>query len=734
MSKAGVAAALAVAAIVVPCGSAGADHNTIERISTGPIGGNGTVSATFRGASADGTRAVFQTSEKLVAADTDSATDVYERAGGVTSLVSTGPAGGNGAFSATYAGLSATGARVVFRTAEPLVATDSDEAVDLYERAAGVTTLISTGSSGGNADFNAIFNAISEDGSRVFFSSDERLISADNDNESDIYQRTGGATTLVSTGPADANLGVPATFAGMSRDGTRVFFHSDEPLTSSDFDNTQDVYERTGTTTTHVSIGPAGGNGNEDFDYDAAFEGASADGTRVWLYTDEVLTADDTDVAGDVYQRAGGTLVRLSTGPAGGNGAQHAFFGGASDDGTRVFFDTQESLTAGDTDAATDVYERTGGTTTLVSTGPAGGNGAFFSSFQAVSSDGARVIFHTAEPLVPGDSDSHQDVYRREAGVTTLVSTGPAGGNGAFAATFKGASRDAWRVFFETSEHLVAAAGGTFPDLYERAQSGTTLLSTGPTGGAGNFFAFFAFASADGTRVFFETAEALGSGDADSSQDTYMASSAPGFVRPRVATSLRLSLVPAAVACTAPNRTHGPGLAFPSCSPPAQASPHLTVGTPDANGAVANSSGSVRLQALPGVAATPADEADVRIVVAMTDVRRRTAGFPDYTGQLRLDFELRITDRSGGSTPADLATVADLPFPVTVPCTATGLPDEGSTCGITTTADAVAPGSVTELKRTIWEAGRIAIWDGGADGLAATAGNSVFATQGVFVP
>src|SRR4051812_5370581 len=44
----------------------------------------------------DGSHAFFVTDESLVASDTDGLADVYERYNGVTSLVSTGPSGGNG--------------------------------------------------------------------------------------------------------------------------------------------------------------------------------------------------------------------------------------------------------------------------------------------------------------------------------------------------------------------------------------------------------------------------------------------------------------------------------------------------------------------------------------------------------------------------------------------------------------------------------------------------------------
>ena len=67
-----------------------------------------------------------------------------------------------------------------------------------------------------------------------------------------------------------------------------------------------------------------------------------------------------------------------------------------------------------------------------------------------------------------------------------------------------------------------------------------------------------------------------------------------GYPRPKGATPLRVPFVPAFKACAAPgNRTHGSPLAFPSCAPPVQESNYLTVGTPDANGAAANSVGSL---------------------------------------------------------------------------------------------------------------------------------------------
>jgi hypothetical protein len=46
----------------------------------------------------------------------------------------------------------------------------------------------------------------------------------------------------------------------------------------------------------------------------------------------------------------------------------------------------------------------------------------------------------------------------------------------------------------------------------------------------------------------------------------------------------------------------------------------------------------------------------------------------------------------------------------------------------------VAPGVIREGDRAIWQLGRMEVWDGGPDGDVDTADNSLFATQGLFVP
>jgi hypothetical protein len=720
-AAAGLLVTLALAA------GAWASHDSIDLVSTGPAGGNGAATAAYAGTSEDGGRVYFQTIESLVAADTDSRTDVYERSGTTTTLISTGPTGGNGTFNAFFAGVSADGARVFFGTSERLVAGDNDSQSDVYERAGGSTTLLSTGPGGGNGAQSAFFDGASDDGARVFFHTNEKLVAGDTDSQADVYQRAAGTTTLLSTGPAGGNGLFPALFDGSSADGTHVYFDTDETLAPGDSDTSQDVYERFGATTTLMSTGPGGGNGAAP----AYFDAVSRDGARVLLSTDEALVGTDTDAQFDVYERSSSTTTLVSTGPSGGNGASDALFTGISNDGGKVFFQTDEQLVSGDSDAQVDVYERSAGTTVLVSTG---GNGAFDATFAGTSADGGHVFFETEEALTAGDTDAQVDVYERAGGTTTLVSTGPAGGNGPFDATFAGTSADGLHAFMSTGEPLVAADSDASLDVYEREPGATTLLSTGPAGGNGAFDAQYAGQSVDGGAVFLSTSEQLASPDADSSADIYAARASAGYARPKGATPMYASLVPAYEQCTAPDRTHGPPLVFGSCSAPAQTSDQLTVGTFDANGYPAGSVGFVRLSVQPGDPATAGDQADVGVTLSITDVRRSADG-SDYTGEIEAySNAVRMTDRGSGSSGSEPATVSDFAFSgMTAPCTATA-GTIGATCSVSTSFDAITPGSIVEGRRAVWQLSDLLVADGGPDGDTATPGNSVFARQGIFVP
>jgi hypothetical protein len=414
-------------------------------LAAGPASGS---AANFEGASTDGTAAFFETTDSLVAADTDTAGDVYERSGGVTRLASRGPVNGNGDFPADFEADSASGSKVFFSTDERLVNGDTDSQRDIYERdlGTGTTTLVSTGPDGGNGAFGVFFDGISNDGSCAAFDTDESLVAGDSDgNHHDLYENCNGTTSWISQGDGtSANQAFDAFTEGnfrddstnqsfISNDGNRVFFETDEKLVAADTDASQDVYVRSGGTTSLVSIGPNGGNNA----FDAALVGTSDDGTRAFFVTQESLISGaggDGDTNLDIYERNGTTTSLISTGPDDDNTTDaDAIFEQASADGTKVAFDTADKLLSTDTDGKRDVYERSGTTTTQVSVGPNSTNGAFDAFSEAASSDLSRIFFSTFEPFASGDTDTSEDVYERVPATTTTeqVSVGPNGFNGA---------------------------------------------------------------------------------------------------------------------------------------------------------------------------------------------------------------------------------------------------------------------------------------------------------------
>ena len=209
------------------------------------------------------------------------------------------------------------------------------------------------------------------------------------------------------------------------------------------------------------------------------------------------------------------------------------------------------------------------------------------------------------------------------------------------------------------------------------------------------------------------------------------------YARPKGATPMRVSLVPAYEQCSSSaNSVHGGSISSNSCVPPTPESSYLTVGTADFNGVATNSEGSVIFRT------KITSPEDLLISVSYTDVRcAGTSGgcssgaLSDYTGNLRLTSAFRITDKQNGGIGS--GTVTDLPVQFNVPCATTPATSIGSTCSIATSMNTLfGATAITDTKRAIWQQTELVkLYDGGADGVASTQGdNTLFATGGLFIP
>lgn len=485
------------------------DAYVTREVSLGPTGGNDAYPAQFEGSNDLGDLVFFSTEERLVAADTDRSIDVYARdlEDGLTTLVTRGSSGcepscGNKAFAATFSDVDSDGEVVFFETKEQLVATDTDSFTDLYARdlSAEETAIVSAGAAGclpgcGNGNFEVSRRGISADGSFAYFITAESLSGADGDSAFDIYARDleSGITSLVSAGACAGcgNGGAVPIFNGSSADGTRVFFSSEEKLADADTDKATDVYAR------DLPAGPTILISGGAEDVTASFSAASADGAHVFLTSAEELLDEDDDTANDVYEWTGGGLELVTSAPC--TSLCGANFEAVSEDSTRVVFSTAAALLpAEDEDTSVDIYrQEVGGALDLVSRGgpgcPSCWNGEYDARFNEASADASRVVFTTAEPILPADNDNlveEDDIYLRdiEAGTSSLITIAPsycplkAGNCGA---TYVGASEDGNHVFFRTVERFTLEDGDNEADVYERflgdepSEEVTRLVSTG---------------------------------------------------------------------------------------------------------------------------------------------------------------------------------------------------------------------------------------------------------------
>ena len=199
--------------------------------------------------------------------------------------------------------------------------------------------------------------------------------------------------------------------------------------------------------------------------------------------------------------------------------------------------------------------------------------------------------------------------------------------------------------------------------------------------------------------------------------------------RPKGATPLRASLVPAYNQCAAPNRTHG--APQPDTTVLMNAVARLWL---------ANALGFVLFRVLP-----PSFNGEVRVTATISDVRclpgtaaavcnsANAADGPDYSGQLQCDTTIRISDHFNGPNRDEAATVVDIPFPLNAFCVNTADTSTGGVCTITTECQ-LPEGCSNANRRTVVEFGHVLVRDGGPDGNIATNDNTVFMRQGIFIP
>lgn len=400
--------------------------------------------------------------------------------------------------------------------------------------------------------------ATTPDDSHFIFQDETQLLPQATAGHRNLYESSNGQISLVGILPAadggDAPAGGSTIPAGywpetyvqtthvLSNDGSTVFFRNPE---------TENLYVRehadsasANTTQVDESVGGAG-----------EFQTASADGSRAFftkagdLYMYDLESGSTTDLA------PGGEVDGVL---------------GTSEDGSYVYFAAKGVLAAGAVPGQHNLYEAhndgTGWTTSLVTTiseEVEGGDPPNASNWDAeaedevfdqrsrVTPDGKTLLFSSDQSLTGYDNQEQEELYLYEAatGHVTCVSCDPSGEPAEAGAELEdreadnrldttpdtttvlvpanNLSSDGSRVFFDTAQALLPQDTNGVADVYEweRTGSGSCASASGClyliSTGYGLSPSYFAGASADGSDVFFFTSQQLVAQDQDELQDIY---------------------------------------------------------------------------------------------------------------------------------------------------------------------------------------------------------------------
>jgi Tol biopolymer transport system component len=385
-------------------------------------------------------------------------------------------------------------------------------------------TRVSVNSAGNQGNNTSGDPSISGDGRFVAFASrPANLVPGGTNNSQDIFVRdlVTNTTTRVSVDSAGNPGNGESYYPSISGDGRFVVFASDAAnLVPGDTNGSRDIFVRdlSTNTTTRVSVDSAGNQGNGISNPFLSKPSISADGRFVaFVSTASNLVPGDTNLVEDIFVRDTlvNTTTRVSVDSAGNQGNNNSISTSISADGRFVAFSSfATNLVPGDTNSSQDVFVRDllTNTITRVSVDSAGNQGNSLSSFTSISADGRFLAFVSgATNLVPGDTNNNNDIFVRDtlANTTTRLSVDSAGNqanNNSFGvASISGDGR--FVAFNSAATNLVPGDTNGSADIFVRdtRANTTTRVSVSGAGNQANDTSFSTSISGDGRFVVFDS-------------------------------------------------------------------------------------------------------------------------------------------------------------------------------------------------------------------------------------
>jgi catechol 2,3-dioxygenase-like lactoylglutathione lyase family enzyme len=410
-----------------------------------------------------------------------------------------------------------------------------------------------------------IYAGRSADASHVLFETTQKLVPADAGQEAGeaLYDRVEGRTELVNVNSAGTLLNTCGAIIGglaesdqaVSEDGSHIYFTAPDPQAGGPASCAQpaQVYLRYGGRTVEVSESQRGVPDPKG-SLPASFQGASADGQKVFFTSAQALTDSAEPLASTAtpflyeYDVATGQLHLLTPNLEGGGSPNVKRVVAVAKDGAQVYF-AAEPTVGGKPKPMLEMYEsgqvREIGEVTSTEMYEISEKGQAELQVR-LSADGHHLAFADKAQLTGFANHGFAEIYLYDAGSGSVqcISCNSDGhvplGDASLSEDAGGISTLSYplsvnltanggKVFFETPDDLLPEDKNRSMDVYEWDEGGLHLIS----GGQGETPSFLIGSAVEGRDVFFTTTDSLVSQDTDNGDnDVYDARVGGGFAAP----------------------------------------------------------------------------------------------------------------------------------------------------------------------------------------------------------
>jgi hypothetical protein len=424
------------AALALLLASLSASGQQVALVSTSAGGAKGNGQSSRPDVSADGRFVAFASQAWNLVPGTAPYMDIFVKdlLTGDVALVSKASDGtpGNGQSSYPLT-ISSTGRYVAFISySDNLVPNDTNARYDLFwhDRITGTTQMVNVADDGAPSNNYADWPAVSGDGRYVVFNSNATNLVSPSPTGTQLYVRDTlyGTTRLISRSVSGAPQG--GGQPDISTDGRWVVYVRN--AVEVHLVDTQNCSE-SACSVRRVNLDNLGQSVNGHTS--VLFPKISGNGRFVsWESNASGFVASDTNAAADVFvhDTLTSTTTRVSVASDGTQADSYSYTPDITDDGRYVIFTSNATnLDGTDTNGVLDIYmhDRLESRTTRLTGTSSGGEINNHASYYArISGNGRQVVFSTnATNVVPGDTDSTEDVYVISIGPPNQSPTADAG-------------------------------------------------------------------------------------------------------------------------------------------------------------------------------------------------------------------------------------------------------------------------------------------------------------------